>query len=84
MGDMMDIRVITDDIEQSDMTACVISWVLICLYIQIVLTYLAIVRTTALNHSLFMLSLTAFFLTLLCFIQNIFSPRVIYIIGEKD
>lgn len=81
---MMDVSIITDKIEQSDMVAYTLSWVLLCLYVQIGITYLAVVRTTALNHSLFMLSLTAFFLTLLCFIQNIFSPRIIYIIGEKD
>lgn len=81
---MMDVNAITDKIEQSDMTACVLSWVLVCLYAQIGITYLAVVRTTVLYHSLFILSLTAFFLTLLCFIQNILSPRIIYIIGEKD
>ncbi len=84
MGDMMDINIIIDKIEQSDMIACTLSWVLLCLYAQIGITYLAVVRTTALNHSLFMLSLTAFFSTLLCFVQYIFSPRSIYIINEKD
>lgn len=73
-----------DDIEQSDMTACVLSWVLVCLYAQIGITYLAIVRTTLLNHSLVLVALTAFFISMLCYIQFTLSPKVIIIVDEKE
>ena len=81
---MMDIKAIVDKIDDGEMIACTLSWVLVCLYVQIGITFIAVVRTTVLNYSVFVLALTAFFLTLLCFIQNIFLPRIIYIINEKD
>lgn len=77
-------QLIIDEIEQSDMTACAVSWVLVALYLQIGITYLALVRTTILNHSLFLLALTAFFVALLCYVQFTLSPKTIYIIDDKE
>ena len=77
-------REIVDEIEQSDMVACTVSWVLVSIYVQIALTYLAIVRTTLLNHSLFLIAITTFFISVLCYVQFTLSPKVIIIVDEKE
>ena len=73
-----------DDIERSDAIACTVSWVLVTLYLQVGITYLALVETTILYHSLFLLGLTAFFVSLMCFVQYTLSPKTIYIIDDKE
>lgn len=77
-------QVLIDEIEQSDIVVCTISWVLVSLYIQIGITYLALVTTTVLYHSIFLLALTAFFVSLMCFVQYTLSPKTIYIINDKE
>ena len=84
MGDTMDIKVVVDKIDDGDITACALLWVLLCLYIQIGITFIAVVRTTVLNYSVFLLALTAFFLSIMILIQNIFLPKItLHIIDEK-
>ena len=82
MGDIMIKREVIDDIEQSDLIAYTISWVLISMYFQVFFTFLAVAETTLLNYILFLLTLTAFFIATMCYVYCVFSPRFIYIVKE--